>query len=52
MSPGTIPTYDQYFEYLMYHAKQLEATITDDNTSRKENVAESGYLEPYSPSDE
>ena len=52
MSPGTIPTYDQYFEYLMYHVKQLEAAITDNTTSRKANIAESDYMQPYSPSDE
>ena len=51
-SPGTIPTYDQYFEYLMFHTKQLEAAITDNTTSRKANVAQSDYLHAYSPSDE
>ena len=53
MSPGTIPTYDQYFEYLMDHSKQLEVAITDNKTSRKANAAESDYeMLPYSPSDE
>ena len=52
MSPDTIPTYDQYFEYLMYHVKQLEAAITDNTTSRKANIAESDYMQPYSSSDE
>ena len=51
-SPGTIPTYDLYFEYLMFHAKQLEAAITDNTTSRKANAAESDYLLPYSHTDE
>ena len=52
MTTGTVPTYDQYFEYLMDHSKQLEVAITDINTSRKANSAESSYLSPYSPSDE
>ena len=49
--PPTIPTYVEYFDYLMCHAKQLEASVTDNNTSRKANAAESDYLQPYSPSD-
>ena len=52
MSPGTIPTYDQYFDYLMYHTKQLEVAITNNTTSHKANVAKSDYMQPYSPSDE
>mmetsp|Transcript_41757 Transcript_41757/g.46622 ORF Transcript_41757/g.46622 Transcript_41757/m.46622 type:complete len:175 (+) Transcript_41757:754-1278(+) len=52
MSADTISTYDQYFEYLMDQLKQLEITITNNNTSRKANSAESSYLSPYSPSDE
>ena len=51
MFTGTIPTYDQYFEYLMEHSKQLEVAITDNKTSCKANVAEFGYeMLPYSPS--
>ena len=53
ISTGTIPTYDQYFEYLMDHSKQLEVAITNDKTSRKANVAESGYeMLLYLPSNE
>ena len=53
MSTGSIPTYDQYFEYLMDHSKQLEVATADDKTSCKANVAESGCeILPYSLSDE
>ena len=33
------------------YAKKLEAAVIDNTTSRKENVAKSNYLLPYSPSD-
>ena len=52
LSPGSIPTYDQFFQYLMSHAKQLEDSITNNSTSWKANAAVSGYMQPYSPSDE
>ena len=52
MIPNTTPLYDEYFEYMLGYAKKLEAAVTNNTTSRKENVAESNYLLPYSPSDE
>ena len=52
MKPNTTPTYDEYFEFMLNYAKKLEAVVTDNTTNRKENVAESDYLQPYSPSDE
>ena len=52
LSPGAIPTYNQYFEYLMSHAKKLENSVTDNSTSWKANTAVSDYMQPYSPSDE
>ena len=35
----------------MGHAQKLEASITDNSTCQKANVAESDYMQPYSPSD-
>ena len=52
MHPNTTPTYDEYFEYMLEYAKKLEAAVTNNTTSRIENVAKSDYLQPYSPSDE
>jgi len=52
MLTGTVPTYDQYFEYLMDHSKQLEIVVTNDDTSCKANSAESSYLSPYTPTDD
>ena len=52
LTTGSVPTYDQYFEYIMNHAKKLEDSITVDTTSGKANVAESSYLQTCSPSDE
>ena len=36
----------------MSYAKKLEDAITNNTTSCKANVAEFGYMQPYSPSDE
>ena len=36
----------------MSHAKKIEEAITNNTTSCKVNVAESGYMQSYSPSDE
>ena len=47
----TTPTYDEYFDYLMFHAKQLEASIIGNTTTRKANLAKSDYLQPYTSSD-
>ena len=51
MTPGTIPSYDEYYEYLLGYAKKLEAAVANNTSSRKANSAESDYLTPYSPSD-
>ena len=37
---------------MLVYTKKLEAASTNNTTSRKANVAESDYLQPYSPSDE
>ena len=46
------PTYDEFYAYLLKFSKKVEAAITDDTTTRKTNSANSGYLSPYSPSDD
>ena len=33
LSAGSVPTYDQYFEYIVTQAKKLEDSITDNTTS-------------------
>ena len=50
MTPGTTPTYDEYYEYLLGYAKKLEAAVEDNTPSWKANSSESDYLTPYSPS--
>ena len=50
-TPPTVPTYLEYFEYLMFHSKQLEASVVDNTAARKANTAETGYLRQNSPSD-
>ena len=52
LKPGTTPINDEYYGYMLGYAKKLEAAVTDNTTSRKANSAESGYLSPYSPTDE
>ena len=47
ISAGSVPTYDQYFEYIFDHAKKLEVAVTDNTTSQKANISESDYLQPY-----
>ena len=49
--PPTSPTYDKYFDYLTFHAKQTEAFIIDNNTTRKANSTKSDYLQSYISSD-
>ena len=49
--PVTVPTYTDYFEYLMFHSKQLEASIVDNTSTRKVNSSETDYLSQNSPSD-
>ena len=51
LKPGTTPTYEEYYEYLLGYTKKLEAAVTDNITNQKANAAESDYLQPYSPSD-
>ena len=50
-TPSTTPTYDEYFDYLMFHEKQTEVSIIDNTTTRKDNSSETDYLTPYSSSD-
>ena len=47
----TVPSYSEYFEYLMFHSKQLEASVIDNSAARKANTAETNYLSHDSPSD-
>ena len=41
MKPGTTPTYNEYYEYMLGYAKKLEAAVTNNTTSQKTNAAES-----------
>ena len=50
-TPPTVPSYAEYFEYLMFHSKQLEASVVDNGAVRKANTAETDYLGHDSPSD-
>ena len=52
LKPGTTPTYDEYYAYILGFAKKLEAAVTNNTTSRKANIAKLDYLLLYSPSDE
>lgn len=38
------PTYNEYYELLMFHPKKLEDSVTDNSLSWKVNVAESDYM--------
>ena len=49
MTPGTTPTYDKYFKYLLRYTKKLEVVVANNTPSRKANSSESNYLTPYSP---
>ena len=46
-----MPTYAEYFDYLMFHLKQLKASLVDNTSSRKANSSETDYLSQNSPSD-
>ena len=50
-TPPTTLIYDEYFDYLMFHAKQIEASIINNTTTTKANSSETDYLTPYSSSD-
>ena len=47
----TVPTYSEYFDYLMFHLKQLEASVINNTSTRQANSSETDYLSQYSPSD-
>ena len=47
-----VPTYEEYYTYLLKYLKKVEAAIHDDTTSRKANSANSDYLLPYSHDDD
>ena len=52
MTPGgPLPTYDEYYKYLLGYKEKLEATVEDNTPSRKANSFEINYLTPYSPLD-
>ena len=50
-TPPTVPTYSEYFDYLMFHLKQLEASVIDNTSTCQANSSETEYLSQYSPSD-
>ena len=47
----TVPTYSEYFDYLMFHSKQLEASIVNNRSTWQANSSATDYLSQYSPSD-
>ena len=51
MKLGTIPTYDEYYEYMLGYATKLEAAVANNTSSQKAKSAESDYSLPYSLSD-
>ena len=50
-TPPVIPTYGEHFDYLMFHSKQLEASVINNTSTRKANSLETDYLTPNSTSD-
>ena len=50
-TPATVPTYAEYFDYLMFHLKQLEVSSVDNTSTRKAHLSETDYLSQNSPSD-
>ena len=52
MTPGgLLPTYDEYYTYLLQYAKNLEVAVENNNPSLDTNSSEIHYSTPYSPSD-
>ena len=52
MTPGgPLPTYDDYYTYLLQYAKKLEVAVENNTPSLKVNSLETDYLTPNSPSD-
>ena len=47
-----VPTYEEYYAYLLKFSKKVEAAIHDDTTGQKASSAKSDYLSPYSPDDD
>ena len=50
-TPATVPTYAEYFDYLMFHSKQLEASVSNNTSTQQANSSETDYLSQNSPSD-
>ena len=50
-TPATVPMYEECFDYLMFHSKQLEASDINNTSTRKANSLETDYMSPHSPSD-
>ena len=50
-TPPTVPTYKEYFDYLMFHSKQLEASVSNNISTRQAHLSETDYLSQNSPSD-
>ena len=50
-TPPTIPTYEEYFDYLMFHSKQLEVSVINNTLTKKANSSETEYLTLNSLSD-
>ena len=50
-TPPIIPMCKEYVDYLMFHSKQLKASVINNTSTRKANSSETDYLTPNSPSD-
>ena len=50
-TPPTISIYEEYFDYLMFHSKQIEVSIVTNTTTRKANSSETDFLTPNSSPD-
>ena len=46
------PTYQEYHDFLMSTGEKPEDSIINNCSSRKVNVAETDFLEPYTPVDD
>ena len=43
--------YEEYFDYLMFHSKQLEVSVINNTPTRKTNSSETNYVTTNSPTD-
>ena len=52
MHAGVAPTYQEYYDFLISTAEKLEDSIINNSSSQKVNVAETNFLEPYTPAED